>query len=78
MSAVLIEKRNIVYTVAEAQDTTFKIRGLCSTMSDIEKVVEINIEVEGGQIKASKCTCVAGLTGHFTHATDFFLYLERY
>ncbi len=28
--------------VAEAQDTTFKIRGLCLTTSDIQKVVKIN------------------------------------
>ncbi len=53
--------------VAEAQDTTFKICGLCLPMSDIKKVIEINIEVEDGQIKASKCTCVAGLTGHCKH-----------
>ncbi len=42
--------------VAKAQDTTFKIRGLRFTMSDIQEVTEINIEVEGGQMKASKCT----------------------
>ncbi len=64
--------------ITETQDTTFKIRGLCFTMSDIQKVVKINIEVECGQIKASKCTCVTGLTGRCEHATALFLYLERY
>ncbi len=64
--------------VVEAQDTIFKIHGLCLTMSDIQKVVEINIEEEGGQIKASTCTCVAGLTGRCKHATGLFLYFERY
>ncbi len=37
--------------ITETQDTTFKISGLCFTMSDIQKVVEINIEVEGRKIK---------------------------
>ncbi len=46
-------------------------------MSDIQKVVEINIEEEGGQIKASKCTFIAGLTGRCKHAATLFLYLER-
>ncbi len=34
-------------------------------MSDTQKVVEINIEVEGGQIKASKCMCVAQACNSF-------------
>ncbi len=64
--------------IAEAQETIFKMCGLCLTTLDIQKVVEINIEVKGGQIKASMCTCVVGLTGRCKHATDLFLYLERY
>ncbi len=78
-SAVLKAKHLFdVGKVTEAQDTTFEIRGLCLTMSDIQKLVEINIEVECGQIKASKCTCVTGLTGCYRHATALFLYLEIY
>ncbi len=40
--------------VPEAQNTTFKICGVCFTTSDIQKVVAINVKVQGGQIKASK------------------------
>ncbi len=45
-NAVLKEKHlfDVGKIVAETQDTTFKIRVLCLTTSDIQKVVEINIE----------------------------------